>query len=171
VTVHRRVVVGHDANGSSFVAADETVDELVLAPRGHRLAMLWGRDDVADLPAPVEDRLPAGFIPPAGGWRASLLTFAPDDTPLLAEGEGVGLLDLGAQMAKGGGRGMHTTPTVDVALLVSGELWLEVDDGTEVRLVSGDAVVQNGTRHGWRNRSGVPATLALFMVGAHHSHA
>ncbi|MCU1374668.1 MAG: cupin [Actinomycetia bacterium] len=171
MTAHRRVVVGHAADGSSFVAADEQVDEVVLAPRGNRLAMLWGRDDVAALPAPVEGGLPPGFLPPAGGWRASLLTFPPDDTPLLPEGEGVGLPDLGAQMAKGGGRGMHTTPTVDVVLVVGGELWLEVDDGSEVRLQAGDTVVQNGTRHGWRNKSGAPATLALFMVGADHGDA
>jgi quercetin dioxygenase-like cupin family protein len=95
-----------------------------------------------------------------------LLTFEPDDSPPLAEGAGVVLPDLAAFGHLGGGRGMHATPTVDVVFIVSGELWMEVDDGTEVRLVAGDSVVQNGTRHGWRNKSSQPATLALFMVGA-----
>jgi hypothetical protein len=159
-------VVGQSDDRSSFVVADEPVEEVLLAPRGNRLAVLWGRDRLADLTDPVDNQLPAGFLPGPGGWRASLLTFARDDSPPLAEGTGVVLPDLAAHMAKGGGRGMHATPTVDVVLVVSGELWMELDDGTEVRLVAGDTVVQNGTRHGWRNKSAEPATVALFMVGA-----
>jgi hypothetical protein len=30
-------------------------------------------------------------------------------------------------------------------------------------------VVQNGTRHRWRNPGDVPARLALFVVGAQHA--
>jgi hypothetical protein len=164
VTAHRRVVVGSSVD-------DSNVEEVALAPRGNRLAVLWGRDDVASLPVPVEHELPAGFLPPPGGWRFSLLTFLPDDSLPLGEGEGTVLPDLSAQMAKGGGRGMHTTPSVDVVLVVTGELALEVDDGSEVRLAAGDTVVVHGARHGWRNRSAEPATVALFMVGAHHPEA
>jgi quercetin dioxygenase-like cupin family protein len=159
-------VVGQAADRSSFVAGDEQVEEVLLPPRGNRLAVLWGRDGVADLTEPVGTELPAGFLPGPGGWRASLLTFEPDNSPPLAEGTGVVLPDLAVHMAKGGGRGMHATPTVDVVLIVSGELWIELDDGTEVRLVVGDTLVQNGTLHGWRNKTSEPATVALFMVGA-----
>jgi quercetin dioxygenase-like cupin family protein len=31
--------------------------------------------------------------------------------------------------------------------VLEGEVWLELDDGAEVRLRPGDTVVQNGTRH------------------------
>jgi quercetin dioxygenase-like cupin family protein len=64
--------------------------------------------------------------------------------------------------------GMHTTATVDFEVVLSGEVVLELDDGTEVVLRTGDTVVQNGTRHRWSNRSDAPATLAVFIVGAHH---
>ena len=171
MTSHRRVVVGHAGDGSSFVVGDREVEDVLLAPRGSRLAVLWGRNGIADLPAPAETELPEGLIPPVGGWRAFLLTFPPDTAPPLPAGEGMVQPDLAAQMAKGGGRGMHTTPSVDVAFVVSGEIWLETDDGAEVRLAAGDAVVQNGTRHGWRNKSDEPATLAVFMVGARHADA
>jgi quercetin dioxygenase-like cupin family protein len=165
------VVVGHRVDGTAGVVEDGAVDEVLLAPRGHRLAVLWGRDDVADLPSePTTDR-PAAFLPAPGGWRVALLTFAPDASRPLREGEGVVLADLAGQMAKGGGNGMHTTASVDVVLVLSGELRLVLADGTEVAVAAGETIVQNGTRHAWRNPTGEPVTVALFMAGAHHRDA
>jgi uncharacterized cupin superfamily protein len=43
--------------------------------------------------------------------------------------------------------GMHTTGTVDFDVVVSGEVHLALDDGSEVLLTAGDCLVQNGTRH------------------------
>jgi hypothetical protein len=64
--------------------------------------------------------------------------------------------------------GMHTTDTIDFEVVLDGEVWLELDDGVEVQLKPGDTVVQNGTRHAWRNHGGTSARLAVFNVGAHH---
>jgi len=61
---------------------------------------------------------------------------------------------------------MHTTHTVDYAILLDGELWLELDDGETVHLSAGDIVVQQATRHGWRNKGEHPATIAFVMLGA-----
>ena len=61
--------------------------------------------------------------------------------------------------------GMHRTPTVDYGILLEGELWLELDDGQEKLLRSGDVVIQNATRHAWRNRSQQVAKVVFFMVG------
>ncbi len=58
------------------------------------------------------------------------------------------------------------TPTVDYAILLDGDLWLELDDGATVHLSAGDIVVQQATRHGWRNKGERPATLAFVMLGA-----
>ena len=52
---------------------------------------------------------------------------------------------------------MHTTDTVDIDVVISGEVDLELDDGSEVHLRPGDCVIQNGTRHAWRNRTSEPA--------------
>ena len=49
---------------------------------------------------------------------------------------------------------------------ISGEVVLELDDGAEVTLRPGDTVVQNGTRHAWRNRTSEPAVLVVVLVGA-----
>jgi hypothetical protein len=64
--------------------------------------------------------------------------------------------------------GMHTTDTVDFEVVLEGEVWLELDDGVEVHLRPGDTVVQNGTRHAWRNHGDTTARLAVFLIGAHH---
>ena len=60
--------------------------------------------------------------------------------------------------------GMHTTQTVDIGLVLTGEIDLELDDGATQHLVAGDFVIQNGTRHAWRNRSGAPTTMAFVLV-------
>jgi quercetin dioxygenase-like cupin family protein len=63
--------------------------------------------------------------------------------------------------------GMHTTDSIDFEYVLSGEVWLELDDGKEVHLRSGDTVVQNGTRHAWRNKSTEPCRLLFCLIGAH----
>src|SRR5436190_139966 len=65
--------------------------------------------------------------------------------------------------------GMHTTPTVDFEVVLEGEVWLELEDGKEVHLRPGDCVVQNGTRHAWRNRTSEPCTMLSILVGARRS--
>jgi quercetin dioxygenase-like cupin family protein len=62
--------------------------------------------------------------------------------------------------------GMHTTVTIDVEYVVSGRIVLELDDGATVELGPGDTVVQNGTRHAWRNPFDEPATLVVVLIGA-----
>jgi quercetin dioxygenase-like cupin family protein len=50
--------------------------------------------------------------------------------------------------------------------VLSGEIWLELDDGVEVYLRAGDTVVQNGTRHAWRNKSSEPCQMVVVLIGA-----
>jgi quercetin dioxygenase-like cupin family protein len=64
--------------------------------------------------------------------------------------------------------GMHTTDTIDFEVVLEGEIWLELDDGATMHLRPGDTVVQNGTRHAWRNNGTETARLAVFICGAHH---
>ena len=62
--------------------------------------------------------------------------------------------------------GMHTTVTIDFEYVVSGRVVLELDDGASVELGPGDTVVQNGTRHAWRNPFDETATLVVVLIGA-----
>ena len=66
--------------------------------------------------------------------------------------------------------GMHTTDTIDFEVVLEGTIVLELEDGAEVTLHAGDTVVQNGTRHRWRNPGDIPARLALFICGASHAN-
>jgi len=61
---------------------------------------------------------------------------------------------------------MHTSQTVDVDVVLSGEIWMEVDDGVTVHLKTGDVVVQNGTRHRWENRTDKDTVVLSVLVGA-----
>jgi len=61
---------------------------------------------------------------------------------------------------------MHATDSVDYATIMSGEIWLILDDGAEVQLTPGDCIVQNGTQHAWHNRKPEPCVMAGVTVGA-----
>jgi hypothetical protein len=62
--------------------------------------------------------------------------------------------------------GMHTTETIDYGICLSGEIFLELDDGAEQRITPGTVVVQRGTRHAWRNRSSQVCTMVYALCGA-----
>jgi mannose-6-phosphate isomerase-like protein (cupin superfamily) len=64
--------------------------------------------------------------------------------------------------------GMHTTATVDYEYVASGRCVLELDDGATRELGPGDTVIQNGTRHAWRNPYDEPCVMVVVAVGAHH---
>jgi hypothetical protein len=64
------------------------------------------------------------------------------------------------------GDGMHQTMTMNIGWMIEGELGVETDDGSVEWLTTGDLIVQNGTRHRWRNRSGKPAVAGFVTQGA-----
>ena len=59
---------------------------------------------------------------------------------------------------------MHTTPTVDYILLLSGKISLLLDEGDSIALKPFDAVVQRRTHHFWVNTGREPL-LMCAMVG------
>jgi quercetin dioxygenase-like cupin family protein len=61
---------------------------------------------------------------------------------------------------------MHKTNTVDYAVVHEGEIWLELDDVEILHLERGNVVVQNATRHAWRNKGTKPVTMLFFLNGA-----
>lgn len=61
--------------------------------------------------------------------------------------------------------GMHTSDTIDYGVVVRGEMTLELDDGQRIHLKQGDCIVQNGTRHRWRNPLPEPCLMAFVSIG------
>lgn len=61
---------------------------------------------------------------------------------------------------------MHRTESIDYAVVISGEIWMQLDDGEEVLLKAGDVLVQRGTIHNWVNRSDKPCRIAFVLIAA-----
>jgi hypothetical protein len=174
----RRVVTGRDNAGKSVFVNDEQVEPISLALMpGLEFVRLWGGDETPSLPTDGAQPAAPAFFPPAGGYRFSFVTIPPEGSATLPE-------DLDVQQAiaevneklpgmmdhiEADNPGMHTTDTVDLDLVISGEVFLELDDGAEAHLGTGDCVIQNGTRHAWHNRSSGPCTMLSILVGARRS--
>ena len=139
---------------------------------------MWGGDQPPRFPDDGTAPAAANYFPPLGGFRFWLFTLPPETSA----GESESPIDVVAalpeleaklpglaQYMERDAPGMHTTPTIDFEVVLHGEIVLELDDGAEVTLRPGDTVVQNGTRHRWRNEGSMPASLAVFICGALHA--
>jgi mannose-6-phosphate isomerase-like protein (cupin superfamily) len=57
----------------------------------------------------------------------------------------------------------HRTETIDYAVVISGEIEMELD-GAVVRLRQGDTLVQQNTTHNWVNRGTEACVIAFVLV-------
>ena len=167
-------MTGHSPDGKAVFASDEEVDAVTVALLpGYEFHRLWGGDDASRFPDAGTQPAHEQYFPPVGGFRFGLFTLPPASTA------GPGEVDMAAALAEfeaalpgmashmePDAPGMHTTATVDYEFVVSGRVVLELDDGASVELGPGDTVVQNGTRHRWRNAGTEPAVLFVALLGA-----
>ncbi len=172
----RRVVTGHDGDGRAVIADDDVVEPITsaLVP-GAEFFRLWGSDEPCRFPDDGAPPSAVQYFPPVGGFRFGMFTVPPDGQSGIAD------LDFEAAFAEMEEKlpglaghmepdhpGMHTTATVDYEYVVSGRVVLELDDGATVELGPGDTVIQNGTRHAWRNPFDEPCVMVVVLVGARH---
>lgn len=168
----RRVTTGHNAEGKAIFVSDTEVEGDTFAPLGVAFHRLWGADHLPEFPDAGKEPAYTDYFPPLGGFRFVTFTLAPEGPSPLTPGDPQAILnDLKARMPglaehlEPNSSGMHTTSTIDFEYVISGEVWLELDDGVTLHLRAGDTVVQNGTRHAWRNKGSEPCHIAVFMVG------
>src|SRR6202035_1051560 len=143
---------------------------------GFEFHRLWGADSVPKLPTDGSPPPHPGYFPPAGGFRFGFFTIPPDtqrvaqqtDLPA-AFAELQTKLPGMAEVLEPMHPGMHTTDTVDFDVILSGEVYLVLDDGAEVLLKAGDSVIQTGPRHAWENRSAQDCIIAVALIGAERS--
>lgn len=167
----RRVLTAIDREGQSYIAEDGA------SPAGFALPGSPFRSDnmwrTAAAPAPVEagDSITAhkGVLPPPGGTVLRVIDFplqtgSREEQAALAA-QVFALLYPDADHHAGSERsaGMHTTDTVDYAIVLQGEIWA-VMDRDETLLKAGDILVQRGTAHGWENRSADMARIAFVLI-------
>ena len=172
----RRVVTGHDADGRSVFVSDGPVEPII-----PMFTRVWATDELPTFPDDGSDPIPpgtvAGFFPAQpGGIRFWMFTLephssgrdTPDDPAVAAQVEAI-LPGMGAVMDPTD-PGMHTTDTIDLEVVLSGTVTLELDDGAEKEMGPGDIIIQNGTRHRWHNRGDERAVMAAILIGAHRAN-
>ncbi len=172
----RRLVTGHDAGGKAIFVSDDVVEPITLALLpGTEFYRLWGADKPPAFPDDGSPQPGATYFPPVGGFRFGLFTVAPDSDTRPEE------LDMEAAVREMETKlpglspyleldnpGMHTTATIDYEYVVSGRCILELDDGVTREVGPGDTIIQNGTRHAWRNPYAEPCVMVVALIGAHH---
>ncbi len=159
------------------MASDTEVEPVTLdLLPGYEFHRLWGADEAPTFPDDGSPPPQPTYFPPVGGFRFGLFTVPPETAVAPGDVDVQAALRAMEESLPGMAShmepenpGMHTTDTIDYEFVVSGEVVLELDDGAEVLLRAGDTVVQNGTRHAWRNRSTQPCRLVVVLIGARRS--
>ena len=169
----RRVVTAIDADGRSFIAEEGPGPAAVTLPGSpYRNDNLWR---TAAAPSAVEapDDIAAhrGVLPPAGGSVLRAIDFPPmagsreEQAALAATVFATLYPDATHHAGSERSASMHTTDTIDYAIVVSGEIWAVTDRG-EMLLKAGDILIQRGTAHGWENRSDAIARVVFVLIDA-----
>jgi len=157
----RRVVTGVNAEGRSVVCSDDVERVALSFPHlpGFEITRLWCTDRTPPDQAGEDLTLqPWELQPPDGGLNWQVIHRPPDEP----EPSQTTQPSQGSQF----GTDQHRTDSLDLILIMAGEVWLYVGE-TEVHLRAGDVVVQRGTDHRWRNRGSVPCTMLALMVSTH----
>jgi mannose-6-phosphate isomerase-like protein (cupin superfamily) len=160
---------------TSVVQSDESMPayEFSTVP-GHQHTLIWVNPTTPDLSKQQRfDSYPGSVVPGPGGTSLHFVTFPPGSVFADPSFDGeaarqealVRLRGLADHFEKED-PGMHQTNTVDYSVVYDGEIWMELDDGETLHLRCGDVVVQNGTRHAWRNKGTKPVTMLFFLNGA-----
>jgi hypothetical protein len=166
----RRVVTGNNKEGKSYFVHD--------GPTPGRLETgfltneeIWIDDPKKPDPDLLIDPVKLEVFrlePPAKGSRFLIFTVPPQNSmPDMTPDEiakAMSRYDMGDSM-EAENPGWHSTKTIDYIIVLSGQITLELDEGT-VHLKTGDVVVQRGTRHAWWNNSHEPCTIAGAMIAS-----
>ncbi|MGB6798734.1 MAG: cupin domain-containing protein [Xanthobacteraceae bacterium] len=139
----RRVITGHDASGKAVFKIDEIVKDLKVGRPGATVAPIWMTEGFPvdnDGSADTSKRQVGTTL--AGGTVLRVVEFSP-----------------GVQARN------HRTDSIDYAIIMSGEIDMEMD-GTLIHLKSGDVLVQRGTIHNWINNGTTPCVIAFALIDA-----
>ncbi len=138
----RRVVTGHDGEGKAVVKIDD-LSETFETRANATATNVWSTEGFPVDNTGEED---------AGKWRAG--TSYPNGTVFRI-----------IEFRPGVAPRVHRTDSIDYAVVLSGEIEMELDDSV-VQLRAGDALVQRGTVHSWNNPGPDPCVMAFILVDA-----
>ena len=175
----KRALTGRDEAGKSVFKSFDVTSKVVEIDTNPGLTFyeLYRTEGVPQLSGLEPDPMLAGTkdFPGPGGTLFRLISYPPKRPEGWKPPPGVtfesGLRELSEKVPGMGDHfdrsapGMHTTDTIDYGVVVRGEMTLELDDGQKLHLRQGDCIVQNGTRHRWRNPLPEPCLMAFVSVG------
>ncbi len=168
----RRVVTGHNKIGEAIFLDDTEIAPLTLTVlKGFATHELWSTGRDRTVPFSGELATVDNYFPDRDGSVLRIISFPPmaeaelnmSEENLMADMKTAPML---LEHLEPEDPAMHTTDSIDYGIVLQGEICLELDNSVEKRLKSGDVVIQNGTRHAWRNRSDKPAVMAFILLGA-----
>ena len=137
----RRIVTGHDEDGKAVVEIDEISKNVVNKRPGQYSTVVWATNSFPpdmDTDQDISADITTTTIPDGVVCRIS--RFDPGVAPRV-----------------------HRTASVDYAIVLSGEMDMELDDET-VHIKAGDVVVQRGTIHNWINNGTEPCMMAFILI-------
>jgi len=139
----RRVVTGHDDQGRAKVLIDEQVTNVTQSRPGANASVIWSSvgfpvDNDGDHD-PSHEKIATTLD---NGAVFRVVSFGPGVSPR-----------------------NHRTDSIDFAVVMSGEIDMELDVGS-VRLKAGDVLVQRGTIHNWVNKGKEPCVIAFTLVSS-----
>ena len=137
----RRVVTGHDQNGRAIVSIDEICKNVISRRPAHSSCVVWS---TGEFPTDNDGNSDGGARPLAtvdpNGTVFRLVEYAPGVAPR-----------------------NHRTESIDYAVVMSGEIDMEMD-GAMIHLKAGDVLVQRGTIHNWINTGTAPCVIAFALI-------
>ena len=139
----RRVVTGHDAKGRAVVKIDEVSKNIISSRPGQTACVVWTTESFpVNNTGDVDEGLRNVGTTLKNGTVFRIVEFAPGVAPR-----------------------NHRTDSIDYAVVVSGEIDMELQDSV-VHLKAGDVLVQRGTIHNWINRGTKPCVIAFILIDA-----
>ncbi len=140
----RRVVTGHDSQGRAVATIDEVSQNLRSARPGATACVVWTSQGFpVDNTGDADDGLRETGTTLDNGTVFRILELQPDNIPRV-----------------------HRTDSLDYAVIMSGEIDMELETGSITHLKAGDVVVQRGTVHNWINRGPEPCVIAFVLIAA-----
>ena len=139
----RRVVTGHDKNGRAVVKIDEVSKNIISSRPGQTACVVWTTESFpVNNTGETDEGLSQVGTTLKNGTVFRVVEFGPGVAPR-----------------------NHRTDSIDYAVIVSGEIDMELTDSV-VHLKAGDVLVQRGTIHNWINRGTTPCVMAFVLIDA-----
>ena len=170
----RRVVTGHDSNGTAIIESDEVATDILQRDNrpGVTLTNFWLSDSTpAQYDGPTETCNQGPFIlhPPTNGSAFRTVEFLPENPEVMAKLDGKSAfaeMDAGDNIVQDSRHPwMHRTNSLDYAIVLTGVITMVMDEEKDdVLLKTGDVVIQRGTNHAWANRGTVPCIMVFVLV-------